>query len=714
MSVYQAIKKYILILSVFFALITGAHIIFVYLYNGSELIPEQWGTVNIGFIASPPSLNPALYGLDSTNDYILRFLSRSLLRYDVETKQMEWDLANCNLGKDFSEIKCYVKNDNKWSDGTPITKDDIFATYLLFKETDINKPIKNILANITIQDQGDYIQFSGKADILMLDIFLYPIIQRDVAEKIRNGTFALNSSLSSGPYVFEKRETEEKTGVEKISLIKNTNATLSGTYVEKYVYKFFRDSEMLLSNKDTLNIVYPTDKIDTIPSARFSTYNYLLPQYVALFLNSEKLATSLRTLLLSQIGNTKFASLDEKKGKIIRNPFFWEEGIAPKSVDPKEAEKIMKELGYFKKDTIGAELTKKMDESKLKVSLFNTFFTGPTNKKYFTTRESEILISGNVPADVTGVFINNYRLKTFVSGTHKFYFRASTTIGNLKDGANTYTLTFEEGGNKMTKESLTIYRALTQEEFDAKEKEFVVKNTVAATNTALEETKKAQEKKALTAKIASLDPAYYYNRDLKKMNIHLSYTNQSSSFDFVAVTKEISSALTSIGIETTTQELNTDDIQKIVSAGEKNYDVILTGINLGLFDYNIFPFFHSGQAEKGFNFSKIKNVTLDILLERLKSSQMNSESLKHIETEILTLLGKENVVFTLYSPYNSFFIDKSLKQVKTVNVIPYSSSIYDIGSSIYTREKRLVDFSKKGIFAFISWIRANSPVNLWL
>lgn|GEM_PF-3426606 len=142
--------------------------------------------------------------------------------------------------------------------------------------------------------------------------------------------------------------------------------------------------------------------------------------------------------------------------------------------------------------------------------------------------------------------------------------------------------------------------------------------------------------------------------------------------------------------------------------------MILTGINLGLFDYNIFPFFHSGQAEKGFNFSKIKNVTLDILLERLKSSQMNSESLKHIEKEILDILKKENIVFTLYSPYNSFFIDKSLKQVKTVNVIPYSSSIYDIGSTIYTREERVVDFTKKSVFDFISWIISNSPVNLSL
>ena len=692
----------------------SAHLIFVYLYNESSLIPESWGTVNIGFVASPPSLNPALYGLDSTNDYILRFLSRSLLRYDIETKQMEWDIANCNLGKNFSEIKCYVKNDNKWSDGTFITKDDIFATYQLLKDTDINKPIKNILANITIQDQGDYIQFSGKADILMLDIFLYPIIQKGVAEKIRNGTFALNSFLSSGPYVFEKREVEEKTGVDKISLVKNMNTAFSGTYVEKYVYKFFRDPDSLLSNKDTLNLVYPTDKINTIPSVRFSTYNYLLPQYIALFLNSEKLNPSLRSLLLSGIGNTKFASLDEKKGKIIQNPFFWEESIAPKTMESKEVEKTMRDLGYYKKDVLRDELMKKIDTIITKPSPNNTYFTTPTNKKYMVTREGDLLFSGNIPADVTGVFINNYRLKSYVRGSKKFYFRASTTLGNLKDGANTYTLAFEEGGKPVIKESLTLYRALSDEEFATKEKEYATKNMINISNTAMEEAKKNQEKKSLEAKITALDPTYYYNKDLKKININLSYTNQSSSFDFAAVTNEITSSLKLLGIETTIQELNTGDIQKIVSNWEKNYDMILTGINLGLFDYNIFPFFHSGQAEKGFNFSKIKNVTLDILLERLKSSQMNSESLKHIEKEILDILKKENIVFTLYSPYNSFFIDKSLKQVKTVNVIPYSSSIYDIGSTIYTREERVVDFTKKSVFDFISWIISNSPVNLSL
>ncbi len=234
-------------------------------------------------------------------------------------------------------------------------------------------------------------------------------------------------------------------------------------------------------------------------------------------------------------------------------------------MDPKEAEKIMKELGYFKKDALHDEVIKKIDTRVTKPLLDNIYFTTPTNKKYMVTKENDLLLSGNIPADITGVFINNYQLKSYVRGSKKFYFRASTTLGNFKDGANTYTLAFEEAGKPVVKESLTLYRAISDEEFNTKEKEYVVKNTAIASNSTVEEAKKNQEKKVLEAKIAALDPAYYYNRDLKKMTIHLSYTNQSSSFDFAAVTSEIKSSLKLLGIETTVKELNTDDIQKIVS-----------------------------------------------------------------------------------------------------------------------------------------------------
>ena len=139
MPIYRTIKKYFLFLSVFFVSVTSAHLVFLYLSEDSVRNPEEGGTVNIGFVGAVPNLNPVIYGTDPIGDYLLRFLSRSVLRYNVETKQMEGDLANCNLGKNFSEIKCYIKNDALWSDGTSITKEDILATYSMFQNDDMNK-----------------------------------------------------------------------------------------------------------------------------------------------------------------------------------------------------------------------------------------------------------------------------------------------------------------------------------------------------------------------------------------------------------------------------------------------------------------------------------------------------------------------------------------------------------------------------------------------
>lgn len=338
MSIYQTIKKYFLFLSIFFVFAVSAHLIFLYLSEDSVRSPEEGGTVNIGLIGAVPNLNPATYGTDPIGDYMLRFLSRSLLRYNVETKQMEGDLANCNLGKNFSEIKCYVKNDAKWSDGSPVTKDDILATYDMFQNDDMNKTAKKALENITIEDQGEYIQFSGKADVLVLDMLLYPIIQKGIVDKIKNDSFSASSNLSSGPYVFEKRESDEKTKNEKISFVRNDKNNQEQIYIGRYVFRFFHDKNELVASKDSLNVVFPNSEINTFPSPRFDPHAFIFPEYISLFLNTDKIGPELRNLFLGSLAKTHFASLDEKTGRVLKNPFFTDESILPQNFDAAKVE----------------------------------------------------------------------------------------------------------------------------------------------------------------------------------------------------------------------------------------------------------------------------------------------------------------------------------------------------------------------------------------
>lgn len=97
MSVYQPIRKYLLFLSLFFISLVLLHFAMLYLYEGSEVKPQIGGTVSVGFVGDLPSANPAAYGTDANNDYLLRFLFRSVLRFNVEKHDMEGDIATCDL-----------------------------------------------------------------------------------------------------------------------------------------------------------------------------------------------------------------------------------------------------------------------------------------------------------------------------------------------------------------------------------------------------------------------------------------------------------------------------------------------------------------------------------------------------------------------------------------------------------------------------------------
>lgn len=97
------------------------------------------------------------------------------------------------------------------------------------------------------------------------------------------------------------------------------------------------------------------------------------------------------------------------------------------------------------------------------------------------------------------------------------------------------------------------------------------------------------------------------------------------------------------------------------------------------------------------------------MLEKLKSSQLNSDSLKFIQSQILEILKKENVFMSLYSPYNTLYLDKTLKQIISVPVLPYSSSLYDISENMYVKESLDFKWNNKNMSGFIDWVKKHSP-----
>lgn len=709
MKTYFKIRKYLLFLAIFFSLLLWVHIAYVYLYSWADKFPVEWWSISVWFIWDMPSVNPLEFSTNPSNDYILQFLYKSLLRYDPSTRQMEWDLANCDLWKDFGRIKCYLKNEYSWSDGTPITKEDVLTTYNTIKNSDINNQMKSMLNNIDITDKWDYIEFSSKnADVLLLDSFTIPVVKKDqVNDFLEKKSF---EPITSWDYIFWTKEYDEKFGIKKISIFKRENSKNSESYISKYNFKFFGDANSLLKNEDSLNIIFNDNSEKVIVSPRFEEYKYILHQYIWLFLNIEKISSlDLRKFIIFSLNNGKYEDiLSINKWEKINNPFFSDEVISPE-ITNKNLWNILNLNGFFKKDALIGEINKKYEEllkpKKTDVEIpYSWFFTTPSARKiYFHWWGDEVLLSWNVPSWVEEVWIDDYKLGSFVPGNTKFYFRAKTEYKTLNIWANYYTLYFVIWWKKIKKEVYTIYYYTKKEDLENKKKE--VEESLGKSEELTEEQKNKinSEKNEELKKINELDNMFFYDKNLNKFKLKLAFAQNGKIF--IDIANKIKEELKILWIDVELEPIDQAKMEDMVKKWNKDYDMILNWINHWLYYYNIYPFFHSWQAKVGFNFSKIKDISLDLLLEKLKSSTINKDLLKQIEKETLVVLKREAVVKTFYSPYQKVYIDKNIKNQNKYDIFPYSYNTYEIIKNSYIKEDWVIDFNKKSLDNFFMWIK---------
>ncbi len=200
-----------------------------------------------------------------------------------------------------------------------------------------------------------------------------------------------------------------------------------------------------------------------------------------------------------------------------------------------------------------------------------------------------------------------------------------------------------------------------------------------------------------TSKYANLDEKYYYSKEGKKLSLvirSLSLTPEVSD-----TAKEVSGVLESAGIATTIEDIENspDAINNTTKNGNKSYDILVTGVNLGFLGTYVFPYFHSGQSENGYNFSKLRNPSLDILLEDLKSRDMPKEARERNETRIIELLRKESVIAPISAEYTPYFIDKNIKEIHTVRILPSATFLFSILEPSYIKETHIIRIESKSV-----------------
>ncbi len=273
--------------------------------------------------------------------------------------------------------------------------------------------------------------------------------------------------------------------------------------------------------------------------------------------------------------------------------------------------------------------------------------------------------------------VNDYTLQNFAFGKKQFVYNAKKTFQNITDGKNTYKVVFYGVGTKIIdQETLTLYYHADTNELKKIQDEWFKSVAPAVV-----------EK---PAPVAAVPPENLDPKKLYKNNVPLRFTIvvQAEVPLLDTVAQKVSEKLQELGSETQILSMSVSDIKKNLQNPDFKYDIVLSGINLGLFHYNILPFFHSGQVKEGFNISRIRSTSLDTIMERI-SEQLYTASpdkLRALETSAQKILEQEHVVFPLASPYEYIKSKDTVLGFTVPEFLPGREIFVDVLSKSYFKK----------------------------
>ena len=729
--VISKLKKYLFLISLVLLLVIGAHMIFVYLYEDAKEVPVKGWVVSEWIIWEFPHLNPLILSTDH-NKYINRLLYRSLLSYDIEEGKISNDLASCDTSN-LLYVECYLENNISWSNGEEITTEDIISTFNLFKKSEVNPVMSSLLAETEIEEKDGSIIFSNeKKDISFLNVFFQPILPANVINNLNTdemkSSFSPLDSVYSGRYVIGSVDQDETVWITTITLERNTNYFQNNMFIDTLILKLFKDETHFLKHKNSVNIFNDKQNIlwESIP--RLEPFEYILPQFVSVFLNSETMESeTMRNYVLRNINRSELvASLGAGVVQEIYNPFLTETEIdVEKTSDlaftlwrqwyqtkqelvaaaKEQQEEKQAQAAAEQEKTISVEANPKPVPEKIEQESLS-IITNPTDDKYNFITEDNVLLKWKVEdEDVSAIYINDYQLSWFSQWDDVFYYRLIKWYDSIVEGKNEYKIYFEKDWEKELVEEIVYFYYTDSEKLeDEKEKFFsggITTSNTVANNLATSGTWTVIDNEELQ-KLEALDNRFYYSEDLTPYSLNLLFINSDKNIsDSVNFIKEsIENAGIKINIIESSVSSLTNDLRKEGAP----YDMVVIWVNLGYLDFNMFPYLHSSQAESGYNFSNIKNLSLDIILEEMKGNNLSNTKILELEDKIVEILQEEQIMKTLYSPKLKLLVDKNIENYSLSSYMP--DDIYRLNPLInsYISKKKTIDKENKNIPRFIKFL----------
>ena len=627
--------------------VTGFQVLYAFYTEHTETSPTEGGIYVEGAYGKIEAINPLFMHYGSVTHDLTKLIFSGLAQYDPKTQEIVPDLADFKVSNDGKTYTFVLKDNATWHDGKPVTADDVVFTY----QTVIQDPaFKGLILNTNdfrgmkvFKIDNRTVKFAlEKPDSFFLVKTIIGLLPEHLlghipVEGLGYDPFS-QAPIGSGPYRFVSLTPTEN----------STEVTLQA-YLDYYGTKpnipvlqirvFSTPEEVLNSQSDLDGIrVVPDDKTEKVLKGKhLNLIRFYLPQYVAVFINTESPILKTRNVRLAlQLGTDKSVIaevlnqtriIDTPLLEINQNNWVYQYSVSKANgslhdtewqlpVKP-EAEKSSTESKPVEKDP--------NDTSEVK------FINSPNGGKDWETTDTKITLTGTVPPKTKGVWVDDYELKKFVPGDPMWSYVASLEYGNLKKGKNVfqvYAVDYTDKKSLIDAITITQGRAM---EFDEKELEKIKQENAEA--------------KALPTRI---------NKKGEELLMNLIVPEQPEAYGKIA--GQLAEQWKKIGINVFIQVLPADTFQQRLL--KRDYDLLIFGQSLG-YNLDAYPYWHSSQArEGGLNLSQFRNFAVDSLLEKARLQQTLDQRKKTL-AEIQRIMSYEVPAVFLYSPmYTTALTDK--------------------------------------------------------
>ena len=189
-------------------------------------------------------------------------------------------------------------------------------------------------------------------------------------------------------------------------------------------------------------------------------------------------------------------------------------------------------------------------------------------------------------------------------------------------------------------------------------------------------------------------------------------TQASINIHFIPSTKTIDTdveklknAFEKIGFKVVLTSISPDpeSILEAKKSSSKTYDIFVVSVNLGFIGVNLTPYFHSGQVQDGFNFSGVKNPSLDPLLEEISTKELSSDQKTKVLKKASDIIRQENISVPLRLYSSQVGTDTLIKDFTLPPILPESKHLKDALLKSYMKTLFIVDFEKKSFRDFLKW-----------